>query len=322
MIPTGVCTCSVCGGTFTPQFAYQILASSRGRAYVCSESCRQRHLSTPAPMAAGDTPVRIAVLNQKGGVGKTTTAVTLAAGLADRGFKTLLVDVDAQGSVGMSLGVRGRQSLYHVLMEDAVPQQAAVPVRKNLDVLTADESLAQAEIMLAQTPKKAGVLAGKLSAFSGYRFVIVDCAPALSLLNINALCFADWVLVPVSCDYLSLGGLQQLLKTIKHVQGGLAHKVELGAVLPTMYDGRSKHAQDSLKALRQHFGTKALAPVRICVRLKEAPVHRRTIFEHAPDSSGARDYAQVVEWAAALSAPQVEPATWPTAAAAAAAAPV
>jgi chromosome partitioning protein len=288
------------------------MSTKGARYFLCSEGCRKRLMEMSTPPPPSDPPVRIAVLNQKGGVGKTTTAVCVAAGLADRGFKTLLVDADAQGSVGMSLGVKGQKSLFHVLMESATPEQASVPVRNNLDVLTADETLAKAEIALAQQPKRAAVLQGRLNSFQGYKYVVVDCAPSLSLLNQNVLCFADQVLVPVSCDYLSLVGLQQLLRTIKHVQGSLGHDVQLGAVLPTMYDGRSKHAQDSLKSLREHFGHRALPPVRTCVKLKEAPSVKRSIFEYAPDSTGAADYLRVVEWAVALRSPEVTtPASWP-----------
>jgi chromosome partitioning protein len=187
-------------------------------------------------------------------------------------------------------------------------------------VLTADETLALAEIKLAQQPKKAGLLAGRLAAFTGYKFVVVDCAPSLSLLNQNALCFADVLLVPVACDYLSLVGLKQLVKTVQHVREHLGHPVELGAVLPTLFDGRSRHAQDSLAALREHFGARVLSPVRVCVKLKEAPRLKRTIYEYAPDSTGAKDYLRVVEWAVSLAGhtatgrAQVSvPAAWPDA---------
>ncbi len=311
MIPTGPSTCSLCGGTFTLQYAFQMLSTPKQRFLLCSEACRKRLMEMSTPPPPVDPPVRIAVLNQKGGVGKTTTAVTLAAGLADRGLRTLLVDADAQGSVGASLGVRGQKTLFHVLAEDAAPDEVAVPVRTCLDVITADDSLAKAEISLAQNPKKASVLQSRLNAFVGYKYVVVDCAPSLSLLNQNALCFADQVLVPVSCDYLSLVGLQQLLRTVKHVQGSLGHTVQLGAILPTMYDGRSKHAQDSLKALKEHFGHRVLPPVRQCVRLKEAPQVKRTIFEHAPDATGAKDYLHAVEWALALRNHPEQPADWP-----------
>ncbi|MEW5852130.1 MAG: ParA family protein [Myxococcota bacterium] len=305
--------CSVCGAGFTLQFVYQMLATPQGRYHLCSEACRKQLLARSAPPPPVVPPVRMAVLNQKGGVGKTTTAVNLAAGLADKGFRTLLVDADAQGSVGVSLGVRGGKSLYHVLLEGAAPAQASVPVRNNLDVLTADETLAQAEIKLAQHPKRASLLTQRLAAFTGYRFVILDCAPSLSLLNQNALCFADQVLVPVACDYLSLVGVKQILKTINGVRTQLGHPLELGAVLPTMFDGRAKVAQEALKALRDHFKDRALAPIRSCVKLKECPQVKRTIFEYAPDSTGAKDYALVVDWAMSLStrqpgAPQEKPA--------------
>ena len=315
-------TCSVCGTVFSPQFAFQLLATPRARYAFCTEACRKTALAASTPPAPPpEAPLRIAILNQKGGVGKTTTAVSLGSGLADRGVSTLLVDADAQGSVGMSLGIKGTRSLFHVLMEDVTPQQASVPVRSNLDVLTADEMLANAEIRLAQQPKRANVMSSKLAAFTGYKIVLVDCAPSLSLLNQNALVFADYVLVPVACDYLSLVGLKQLLRTIKHVQTSLGHVVELGAVLPTMYDGRSKHAQESLKALQDHFGPRCLAPVRMCVKLKEAPAQKRTIFEYASDSTAAKDYLKVVEWTLSLALEHKAgrglgpsaPATWPSA---------
>src|SRR5439155_202424 len=154
----------------------------------------------------------VAILNQKGGTGKTTTAINLAAGLADRGYDVLLVDLDAQGNVGASLGIRGERTLYHLLVEDAPVGDVIVPVRNHLDVITSDATLAAAEVHLARLDgARDRVLADHLSpgiSRGRYEYVVLDCGPSLSLLNQNALSFVDEVMIPVSCDYLALVGVK------------------------------------------------------------------------------------------------------------------
>src|SRR5262249_1660290 len=124
----------------------------------------------------------------------------------------------------------------------------------------------------------------------------IDCGPSLSLMNQNALSYADEVLIPVTCDYLALVGVKQVLRTIKDIEKHLMHSVRLLAVLPTFYDGRIKLAREAVATLRDHFKTPCLQPIRQNPRLAEAPAHRKTIFEYAPDSHGAEDYRRVVEW--------------------------
>ena len=142
--------CVVCAREFAPQFAYQVAVLDGARRYFCSLDCRKAALGDAA-FAGQRRARRVAILNQKGGTGKTTTAVNLAAGIAERGYDTLLVDTDAQGNVGASLGVRGERTLYHVLVDDATrPEDVVVPVRGHLDVITADATLALAEIFLAR----------------------------------------------------------------------------------------------------------------------------------------------------------------------------
>jgi chromosome partitioning protein len=131
-----------------------------------------------------------------------------------------------------------------------------------------------------------------------YAFVLLDCGPSLSLLNQNALSYADEVLIPVTCDYLALVGVKQVLRTIKDIERHLSHSVRVAAVLPTFYDGRVKLAREAHATLRDHFKDRCLEPIRQNTKLAEAPAHKRTIFEHAPDSHGAEDYRRVVEWAA------------------------
>jgi chromosome partitioning protein len=291
--------CSTCGRKFTPQFAYQVAvvggAGSAGRRYYCRLECRRSALGEAA--FAIRKARRIAILNQKGGTGKTTTAINLAAGLSERGHETLLIDTDAQGNVGASLGIKGERSLYHVLVEGVEASEVAVPVRSHLDVVTADATLAVAEVWLARLDQdRDRVLARRLGqTHRRYQYVVLDCGPSLSLLNQNALTYADEVIIPVSCDYLSLVGVKQVLKTLKDIERHLGHSVTITGVLPTFYDARIKLAREAVETLRGHFRERLYEPVRRSTRLAEAPSHRQTIFEYDPESSGAEDYRKMIE---------------------------
>jgi chromosome partitioning protein len=286
---------------FRPAFVFQIAVTTDGqRNHYCSLECRKAGLGDEAFRAKRAR--RIAILNQKGGTGKTTTAVNLAAGLAERANEVLLIDTDAQGNVGVSLGVAGEKSLYHVLVEGADPADAAVPVRKHLDVITSDATLAAAEIWLARQPTEARSkmlgkrTGGEHSISRHYDYVIIDCGPSLNLLNQNALSYVDEVIIPVTCDYLALVGVKQVLRTIKDVERHLGHAVRVSGVLPTFYDGRTRLAREVLETLQGHFKHKCLEPIRLNTRLAEAPSHKKTIFEYAPVSHGAADYNRVCDW--------------------------
>lgn len=326
----GAVPCDACGTAFSVTHAAHVLFIKAKRNYACTEACRQQLLAeargvrlsqmlqptppaapapvartaeretvaAPAPVVAGSTggPRVIAVFNHKGGTGKTTTAVTVAAGIARMGKRCLLVDTDAQGNVAVSLGVKNKLSLYHVLVMGMPVQDAVGTARPNLDVLTANETLAAAELYLAGRQNRDRVLAARLAgARERYDYVVVDCSPSLSLLNQNALVFADAVLCPVACDYLSLVGVRQVVKTIGNVNRLLNHPVRLWGVLPTLYDTRARICQEALETLREHFGERCLAPVRSAIRVKEAPSQGQTLFEYAADSNAVRDYQQVVD---------------------------
>lgn len=292
--------CSTCGASFSPSYVYQLAVTSDGvRRYFCALDCRRASLGDEAFRARRAR--RVAILNQKGGTGKTTTSVNLAAGIAERGKNVLLIDTDAQGNVGISLGVAGEKSLYHVLVDGEDPGDVAVPVRAHLDVITSDCTLAAAEVWLAkQMPQeRSRILSRRLNRMCvsrRYDYVIIDCGPSLSLLNQNALSYADEVVIPVTCDYLALVGVKQVLRTIKDIERHLHHAVRISAVLPTFFDGRTRLAREVLQTLRGHFKTKCLEPIRLNTRLAEAPSHRKTIFEYAPQSNGAEDYNRVVDW--------------------------
>ncbi len=312
-------TCSSCGAEFAPAYVYQLaVTADRGRLLFCSLDCRRTGLGDEAFRAKRAR--RLAILNHKGGTGKTTTAVNLAAGMAERGLKVLLIDTDAQGNVGVSLGINGERSLYHILVHAEDPGEAAVPVRKHLDVITSDPSLAAAEIWLARQSSevRSRVLTRRLNLMQvsrRYDYVVLDCGPSLNLLNQNALSYADEVLIPVTCDYLALVGVKQVLRTIREVERLLHHAVRVSAVLPTFYDARTRLACEVLEALKGHFKDKCLPPIRTNTRLAEAPAHRKTIFEHAPDSYGAEDYARVVDWLVGTGTPARPDVTADTAAA-------
>ncbi len=251
----------------------------------------------PLPQLADDDAPRVlAVFNHKGGTGKTTTAVTLAAGLAARGRRVLLVDTDGQGNVAASLGLESERSLYHVLVMGLPFEDAVKSVLPGLDVLPANETLAAAELFLAGRRNRDQMLASRLDRARGlYDHIVVDCSPSLSLMNQNALVFADAVLCPVACDYLSLVGVRQVLRTIKQVNKLLSRPVRLWGVLPTLFDARARICHEALDTLKGHFGERCLPPVHMAIKVKEAPSQGRTLLDYAPGSTAATDYLKVVD---------------------------
>lgn len=255
----------------------------------------QRRTSNLRRLRPGKPQV-LAVFNHKGGTGKTTTSVQVAAGLAEKGAKVLLVDTDGQGNVATSLALTSERSLYHVIVMGLSLEQAVIEARPNLDVLPSNETLAAAELYLAGQKRRDRVLAQRLErARELYDYVVVDCSPSLSLMNQNALAFADAVLCPVACDYLSLVGVRQVLRTIKQVNRILGHSVQLWGVLPTQFDTRARICREALETLRQNFGEACLQPVHYVSRVKEAPSVGKTLFEYAPTSTATEDYWRVVE---------------------------
>ena len=241
-------------------------------------------------------PRRLAIFNHKGGTGKTTTSVSIAAGLAARGLRVLLVDTDSQGNVGVSLGIKAERTLYHVLVMGLKPSEAAIKVRENLDLIVSNETLAAAELYLAGRQNRDRILRDRLvAAADDYDVLILDCSPSLSLMNQNALVLADGILVPVACDFLSLVGVRQVIKTVKNVNALLHHPVQIYGVLPTFYDARARICRDAVETLKEHFGDRTMPPIRATTKIKEAPAQGRTIFEYAPDSHAADDYQRVVD---------------------------
>lgn len=295
----GEVECETCGTSFAPKYAFQQVKKEGQTHHYCSMECRTPAVTEMRKRVTKDErgPMRIAILNQKGGTGKTTTTVTLASGLARAGHRVLVIDVDSQGHVGISLGTEGKRTLYHIIVEKMPLKDCIVAARPNLDILIGDETLASVEIYLArQNDDRDKAMRQCLIDERDYDFILLDCGPSLSLLNMNALTFSDYLIVPVSCDYLSLIGVKQVLKTLKNVNQVLLHPISILGILPTFYDMRNNISDESIKTLKGYFHDKVLPPIRVNTRLKEAPRHSQTIFEYAPDSRGAKDYMRLVDW--------------------------
>jgi chromosome partitioning protein len=246
-------------------------------------------------------PRVIAIANQKGGVGKTTTTVNLGAALAELGLRTLLVDLDPQGNASTGLGIENRgleHSMYHVLMHDEPLENVIEPTDvKHLFVAPASLDLAGAEIELVPAFSREQRLKRAIEAvIDDYDYVLVDCPPSLGLLTVNGLSAASEVLVPIQCEYYALEGLGQLLRNVDLVKRNLNPELELSTILLVMYDARTKLSDQVASEVRDHFGDKVLRSViPRTVRLSEAPSFGQPITVFDPRSRGAIAYRDAAE---------------------------
>jgi len=242
----------------------------------------------------------LAIVNQKGGTGKTTVSVNLSVGLARRKFKTLLIDLDPQHNSTLSLGVDTLTlplSTYDVLLRESTLKETLIntPI-SSLTLAPANVELSNAGINLANEPRYQSRLKESLTPITNrYDYVIIDCPPSLGVLTVNALAAADNVIIPILCDYLSLEGLKQLVTSIERVQKRLNPHLKTLGILPNMVDFRLNITKESLTLVKSRFKELVFKSViRTCVRVKEAPSFGKSIFDYAPHSRGAREYTKLV----------------------------
>ncbi len=245
--------------------------------------------------------VIIAVANQKGGVGKTTTTINLGAALAEKGFHVLWVDLDPQGALTNGVGVQPDElsrTVYNVLMESGLSAASAIlPVRTNIDLLPANIDLAAAEIELVSALSRESLLKDALkSVLPRYDYILIDCGPNLGLLTINALTAADTVLIPLQCEYFALRALSTLIKTITRVRARLNPDLAVAGIFGTMYQSGTRHAEEVLTQARTLFDLRVFdIYTRKSIRFAEASALGKSILEYVPDHEGAQVYRALAE---------------------------
>ncbi|WP_315536340.1 ParA family protein [Corynebacterium matruchotii] len=269
---------------------------------IAAEAQRAAQILTPhaLKLPRPERPRRLAVSNQKGGVGKTTTTVNLAAGLARNGLKILVVDLDPQGNASTALGVEHREgtiSSYELLLGACTPEQVIQrsTANGNLFCIPATIDLAAVEIELVSKVRREYRLRDALSPEfikeAGFDYVFVDCPPSLGLLTTNALNAVEEVLIPIQCEYYALEGVNQLLKYITMVQHQLNPQLHISAILLTMFDGRTKLAEEVSADVRNTFGALVLRNrIPRSVKVSEAPGFGQTVLDYDPGSRGSMAY--------------------------------
>ncbi|MGQ0719407.1 MAG: ParA family protein [Pseudonocardiales bacterium] len=282
-----------------PSFALE--PAGVGWTPICEEAERATRVQHPTDQLPRPSRRRVlAVANQKGGVGKTTSTVNLAAGLALQGLRTLVIDLDPQGNASTALGIEhrsGARSVYEVLIGEIGIADAVVvsPQSSNLLCIPATIDLAGSEIELVSMVARESRLARALQGFVldelDVDYVFIDCPPSLGLLTVNALVAAPEVLIPIQCEYYALEGLGQLLRNIELVQAHLNPALRVSTILLTMYDGRTKLADQVTAEVRKHFGDQVLRTViPRSVKVSEAPGFGQTVLVYDPGSRGALSY--------------------------------
>ncbi len=260
----------------------------------------------------------IAIANQKGGCGKTTTCINLSTALADMGLKVLIIDLDAQSQASLGIGINTddlKYSIYDVMVNNLELESAIVSTDiRNLDIAPACSMLSGAQLEIASLLGREWILRTAIhkmisTGTKNYDYIIMDCSPSLNLTTINGLAAAQFILIPAQTHYFSLEGMKDLFSTIKIVRERLNPKLEILGILPTLYDIRTKISREILGQMRKHFADKIFkTAIRTNIKLVEAQVHQKSIYEFAPDSNGVRDYLALSKEVLSRTCPTFSPA--------------
>lgn len=243
---------------------------------------------------------KIAIVGFKGGIGKTTTCVNLGAALALRGHRVLLIDTDTQANVAIALGIKDyKYSLADVLNRKVKAEECIITARKNLDLLPSDITLYKAQQRMVLEMAREEIFEELFAGISGYEFLLLDCAPSVTLLTVNALAYVDDVFIPVSMEMLALSSVEQFMNYLKNIHSILGKGATIRLIIPTMYDPRRKVSEQVLNLLKK-LGPKVTEPIWVDTKLSEAPGEGKTIFEYASRSRGAADYARLTEMVATM----------------------
>ncbi|MFH1739257.1 MAG: ParA family protein [bacterium] len=244
----------------------------------------------------------IAFQNLKGGTGKTTSVISISAYLAfNKGQRVLILDCDPQGNIKESFGLRKPEyTMYDLIISDMLLEDCIVNARKGetggvIDCIISDNTLAACEMQLVSMPRREEVLKLRMRNVDAYDFVLIDCSPSLSILNQNALLYAQDLVIPISMDYLAMLGATQIIDNLHMIQKYFEKTVQIAGIIPTFFNGRTNMSKEVLKALQDTYGDNVLPAVRIDTKIQQASSARTTIFEYANTSRGAEDYALVAE---------------------------
>lgn len=238
----------------------------------------------------------IALINQKGGTGKTTTAINLGSALAAKGKKVLLIDFDPQANLTYSFGIQPEKGSITEFLQGKQTLQTLLTSKEELDILPSSPNLADYEVSIVNKIGRENILKDRLKDVKGYDYVFVDCPPSLSILTVNALNATSEVLIPLQMEILSLQGLSQLLGTIQEVKQVLNKKLKIRGIVASMYDSRRKLSKEVMEKIEKNIKERVFKTIiRECVRIAEAPSFAKSVLTYAPSSNGARDYMDLAK---------------------------
>ena len=239
---------------------------------------------------------KIAIVGFKGGIGKTTTCVSLGAALALKGRRVLLIDTDTQANLSIALGIGDvRASLAEILMRKVKAEDCILHARENLDLLPSSLGLFKAQQRMVLEMAREEIFRELFAGIGGYDYQLVDCAPSVSLLTVNAVAYVDEVFIPVSMEMLALAGARHFMRYLRDISRMLGGGATIRLIVPTFYDPRRRVSEMVLQSLIKDFGSRVTPPIRIDTKLSEAPGVGQTIFEYAQGGRGASDYARLAE---------------------------